>query len=190
MENESKEGFRQVWARDYVGIDGKCYTVPHAGYDKTVELIERIIQWEREKIVNQNKMHPLSGMTMNAKRSFETGACRDASDGKLGYAGCFPPECQLAVSDYLRRHSKMPDGSTRSSSNWQKGMPVLGDDGYEGSLLRHLAHARLIARGHEVRDEKDNHIVTLEEALCATMFNVQGWLFEELVKEGKAKHEV
>lgn len=79
-------------------------------------------------------------------------------------------------SEYMHSHRRLPDGSLRASDNWTKGMPL---DAYMKSGWRHFLdwwhHHRDTGLARE----------GLEDALCALLFNVQGYLFEVL----KAKQE-
>src|SRR2546428_11507797 len=63
-----------------------------------------------------------------------------------------------------------PDGSYRDSDNWQLGIPK---EAYMKSLLRHVMELWL---GHR-RGNVDQDI------LCACLFNVMGYLLEDLKDE-------
>jgi hypothetical protein len=62
------------------------------------------------------------------------------------------------------------DGSLRDSDNWQKGIPK---DAYMKSMWRHFMDLWKLHRGNEAQED-------IETALCAMMFNVMGYLHEEL----------
>jgi uncharacterized HAD superfamily protein len=106
-------------------------------------------------------------------RTFATGATRDLDEDKLDYAGFLSPAATKRFAEYMHKNRKMADGSYRSSSNWKKGMPL---DSYVQSGFRHFHDVWSIYEGAEVPG------VTLEEALCAVWFNVQG-LLHEILKE-------
>lgn len=79
-------------------------------------------------------------------------------------------------SEYMHKHRKQSDGKLRASDNWKLG---LSQDCYKHSLSRHIQDLRLILEGFpEQAREQD-----ITEVLCATLFNVQGFLFEILKEE-------
>lgn len=103
-------------------------------------------------------------------RTFETGATRDSDDNKLDYEGFLSPVVLKRFAEYMHRHRTQADGQLRDSDNWQKGIPR---DAYMKSLFRHFMDVWSCHRGIG-SDEQ------LEEALCAMLFNVQGYLHEYL----------
>lgn len=105
-------------------------------------------------------------------RTFSSGATRDSDEGKIDFEGFLSPEVLLEFGKYMHHHRKQADGKLRDSDNWQKG---IDKDAYMKSLLRHTHDIWLHHRGkgHLAREP-------LNEALCACLFNVQGYLFEEL----------
>lgn len=116
-------------------------------------------------------------------RTFESGASRDTDVSKFDYEGFFSPLVLQEFAAYMDSHRILPDGSTRDSDNWQKGIPL---DAYMKSAWRHFMDWWLLHRGHEaVRPEDGTHI-NLIEALCAVLFNVQGYL-HELLKDEEAR---
>lgn len=114
---------------------------------------------------------------MSKMRKFETGATRDTTEGKYDYEGFFSPIVIERFAKYMHKHRKQADGSLRDSDNWQKGIPK---DAYIKSTWRHFMDLWFLHRGHKRYDTKDGHEITKEEALCAILFNVQGYLFEIL----------
>lgn len=109
-------------------------------------------------------------------REFETGATRDTEDGKLDFEGFLSPAVLERYAQYLHKHRKQADGKLRASDNWQKGIPK---DVYMKSAWRHFHDWWKEHRGLASRDG-------IEDALCATMFNTMGYLFE-LLQEKDAK---
>jgi len=105
-------------------------------------------------------------------RQFTTGATRDNEEGKLDYEGFLSPSVLEAYAKYMHKTRKQADGHWRSSDNWQKGIPK---ESYMKSMWRHFFDVWAIHRGYR-RD------VTLEEALCACLFNVMGYLHELTAK--------
>jgi hypothetical protein len=114
----------------------------------------------------------------NQIRKFETGATRDTEEGKYDYEGFLSPLVLEEYGKYMHQHRKQSDGGLRDSDNWQKGIPRTA---YIKSLWRHLFQLWKLQRGIETRDEKGN-LVTIPEACSAILFNVQGYLFEYLMK--------
>ena len=101
-------------------------------------------------------------------RTFGTGATRDTDLGKHDYEGFLSPLVLVRYGEYMTKHRKQPDGQLRDSDNWQKGIPL---DQYIKSAFRHFVDVWLGHRGHNSPDG-------LEDALCALLFNVSGYLHE------------
>jgi len=110
-----------------------------------------------------------------AMREFETGATRNRDDEAYDYEGFLSPIVLYRFAEYMHGHRQQADGTVRDADNWQKGIPI---DSYAKSLTRHQMDAWLIHRGFSGAARED-----LEEALCAIIFNAQGWLFELLKYE-------
>lgn len=110
-------------------------------------------------------------------RQFGTGASRDSEEGKLDFEGALSPVVLTAFTAYMTAKRTMPDGSTRSADNWQKGIPL---DSYMKSLMRHVMDLWLIHRGHTVTRPEDGKPVDLNEALGGAFFNIQGYWHEAL----------
>jgi hypothetical protein len=109
-------------------------------------------------------------------RLFDTGATRNVDEEKLDFEGFLSPMVLRRFSEYMHRHRLQADGALRTSDNWQKGIPK---DAYIKSAHRHFHDWWAVHRGYIPLDP-----VPLEEALCALLFNVQGYL-HELLKEKK-----
>jgi hypothetical protein len=110
-------------------------------------------------------------------RQFETGATRDADDGKLDFEGFIAPEVLQRYAEYMHkcRLKNIPAGQTiRASDNWQKGIPRKA---YMKSLVRHVIE---VWREHRAIERTPNVAWPDEEVLCAIMFNAMGYLFEVL----------
>jgi hypothetical protein len=105
-----------------------------------------------------------------AARQFSTGATRDTDEGKLDYEGFLSPIVLVEFAKYMNKNRVQSDGKTRDSDNWQKGIPK---DAYMKSMYRHFMDLWLEHRGYPSRSNKI-------EALCAIIFNAQGYLLEEL----------
>ena len=108
-------------------------------------------------------------------QTFETGATRDDSDDKLNYIGFLSPFVIKRYSEYLHAHRKQSDGNMRPADNWKAGIPK---QKYLESMARHFMDVWLIHEGCECLDLRDKHTISLEEALCAVIFNAMGYLHE------------
>lgn len=108
-------------------------------------------------------------------RKFDTGATRDSDSGKYDYEGFVSPLVLERFAAYMDRHRMQPDGSLRDSDNWQKGIPQTA---YIKSGWRHFVDWWKEHRGIRTKEG-------LEDALCALMFNVQGYLHEHLKKKAE-----
>lgn len=106
-------------------------------------------------------------------RKFASGATRDADNTKPDPEGCYHPLVLKAVSDYMAKHSYLPDGTRRAADNWQAGMPRAV---WRKSLERHWLDVKLHDKGHG-----DQAREPLIDALCGVVFNAQGRLLEELL---------
>lgn len=105
-------------------------------------------------------------------RVFETGATRSPAEGKPDFEGYLSPLVIERYGEYMLRHAKQTDGTMRPSDNWQRGIPL---SEYLKSAYRHFMDWWMIERGHVGRE-------TLEDSLCALIFNASGYLHEVLKK--------
>ena len=103
-------------------------------------------------------------------REFNTGATRDTDQGKLDYTKGLSPIVLKRYMEYLSKHRKQADGKLRDFDNWKKGIP---QDVYLASRMRHEVDAWLAMQGFASEQ-------SLEESLCAVMFNAMGQLHEVL----------
>lgn len=106
----------------------------------------------------------------SAMRTFDTGATRNQDDTKLDPEGFYSPLVIERFAQYLHKHRKQADGKTRDSDNWQKGMPL---SVYMKSAWRHFLAWWKAHRGYAT-DE------SIEDSICALIFNAQGYLYERL----------
>ena len=100
-------------------------------------------------------------------RTFEGGATRDSEEDKLDYEGFLSHPVMQRYAQYMHLHRKQPDGDLRDSDNWQKGMPK---SVYMKSMFRHFMDVWYLHRRG----------LPIQEALCALLFNVMGYLFMDL----------
>ena len=123
------------------------------------------------------KLEPPTTKSAHILREFSSGATRDTDIGKHDFEGYLSPLVLNRFGEYMTKHRKQSDGSLRASDNWQKGIP---EDQYMKSAWRHFMEWWTLHRSTYIRDE------LIEEALCALLFNVMGYLHEWL-KEKKEK---
>lgn len=105
--------------------------------------------------------------TMN---SFDTGATRDTSEGKLDMEGFTHPMVEKQFAKYMNMNRIQSDGQLRDSDNWQKGIPKKE---YVKSLRRHHDDNWQEWRGHATE-------AGVIAALCGIIFNAKGLLLEIL----------
>ncbi len=103
-------------------------------------------------------------------REFDTGATRDTNENKLDFEGFLSSPVLQRYAEYMNKNRKQADGKLRDSDNWQKGIPIIV---YMKSMWRHFFE---VWSGH--RSKVSNE--ALQEALCALLFNVMGYLHEVL----------
>ena len=116
---------------------------------------------------------PIRTLDTEPIRVFVTGATRDTVDGKYDYEGFLAPRVLARYAEYMHKHRVQPDGTLRTSDNWQKGIPRAE---YMKSGWRHFMDWWI---GHRRLGVSD---AVLEEALCALLFNVMGYLHELLLR--------
>lgn len=114
-------------------------------------------------------------------RYFENGAYRDTDQGKPDYEGYLSPLVIEAYGRYMLRHQKQSDGVIRDSDNWQKGIPLKE---YMKSGWRHFMDWWHSHRQSQKNPEGFDQSF-LEEALCALLFNVMGYLHELMKAQGR-----
>lgn len=112
--------------------------------------------------------------TIKKIRTFESGATRDSEDGKLDPEGALSELVVLRYSQYMAEHRTMADGSLRDTDNWKAGFTP---SSYVKSLWRHILDLWLIHRGF---GDWARH--SLEDCLCAIIFNASGYLHRLMVE--------
>lgn len=117
---------------------------------------------------------PIKAVETVVARRFTTGATRDQDFTKPDYEGFLSPLVIERFGEYMHLHRKQADGQLRDSDNWQKGIPLAV---YMKSGFRHFHDWWSQHRGLAGKD-------LLEDALCALLFNVSGYLHETLKARG------
>ena len=103
-------------------------------------------------------------------RTFPSGATRNNDEGKIDYEGFLSPLALTAYGRYLHKNRFLENGSLRASDNWQKGVP---QSTYMKSMWRHFMDVWRHHRGYPTDG-------SMNDALCAIIFNAQGMLHERL----------
>lgn len=90
----------------------------------------------------------------------------------MDFDGFLSPPVLFVFAHHMEQHRKLKDGQKRDSDNWQQGIPK---NAYMKSMWRHFFDVWSSHRNWRVlRKER------MVRALCALMFNVQGYLHEYL----------
>lgn len=106
-------------------------------------------------------------------RKFATGATRDTATNKYDYEAFLSPLVIERYGEFMHKHRKQTDGTLRDGDNWQKGIPL---SAYMKSTFRHFIDLWKWHRaGVEPADGSG-----WEDAACAIIFNVSGYLHEHL----------
>lgn len=113
-------------------------------------------------------------------RRFKTGATRDTDLNKPDYEGFLSPIVLERFGEYMNQHRKQADGSLRNSDNWQAGIPK---EAYIKSCWRHFMDWWKWHRGFTGKE-------SLEDSLCAVIFNANGYLFELLKNKNEKENRV
>ncbi len=115
-------------------------------------------------------------------REYTTGATRSNLEGKPQYEGYLSPMVIVRYGQYMLEHQTQEDGKRREADNWQKG---ISNDDYVDSMWRHFLDVWLIHRGYAPIYSK-----TMQEALCALLFNAMGRLHESIVRPNMEESDV
>ena len=115
-------------------------------------------------------------------RTFESGATRSNDEGRPDYEGFLSPLVIERFGQYMLKHQRQADGTLRASDNWAKGIPLAT---YAKALWRHLHHFWTRHRGWKVADPKAAE--TIQDDLCAILFNAQGYLHTLLAEQQSQK---
>ena len=111
-------------------------------------------------------------------RMFESGAVRDTDKGKPDYEAFLSPLVLERYGEYMMQCQTLKDGSTREGDDWQKGMEK---SVYIKSGWRHFMDWWKEHR----KPSPQAHIV--EDALCGLLFNVMGYLHEQIMYTKKKR---
>jgi hypothetical protein len=124
---------------------------------------------------NAVSLHVPEDQVRQLMRSFDTGATRNQDCTRVDPEGFLSPLVIERFCEYMNVNRVQSDGGLRDSDNWQKGIPT---DVYMKSAWRHFLHLWLRHRGMHVSDPHAAR--TIEDDLCALLFNIQGYLHEIL----------
>lgn len=110
-------------------------------------------------------------------RKFSSGATRDTDEGKFDIEGFLNPMVLHRYFMYMHKHRVLPNGEMRASDDWQQ---LFGDkhkDVCMKSLLRHVHDLWLNHRKYRGLTKE-----TLEDSLCAIIFNANAYLLKVLLE--------
>jgi len=111
-------------------------------------------------------------------RKFESGATRNSDEGKYDYEGFLHPLVLERYAQYMNKHRKQADGNLRDSDNWQNLFGEKHLDICMKSGWRHFMDWWKQHRGYKGQD-------TLEDSICALLFNGQAYLLKLLIDKQK-----
>lgn len=121
-------------------------------------------------------------------RTFETGATRSSDVGKHDFEGYLSPLVLEAFAEYMTSHRIQADGKTRDSDNWQKGM---GLRVAMKSAWRHFFDWWKCHRGYGASvDKTTGKQMTIDDALCGLMFNINVYYHELLLARRQEKQAI
>lgn len=104
---------------------------------------------------------------------YEQGATREGEDDKLDIEGFLSPLVIEAYSQYMHFNRKLPDGTMRSGSDWQNGMPF---NRLMRSMWRHFKDCWM---EHRLWTTKEGRVF----ALCGLLFNTIAYLHQVLYND-------
>jgi len=164
--------------------NGKVYDVEvYAGYYHLIDDEGDKNNYHRDEFELVEKIsstpEPVKQEEQPLLRQFTSGATRNLDNNKYDYEGFLSPLVIEAFGKYMHSHRLQKDGTMRGSSNWKLGIP---DDVYMKSMWRHFFDVWKLYSGYEVLSPEDGHKVDKVEALCALLFNVQGYMHELLME--------
>ena len=126
-------------------------------------------------------------------RKFDTGATRNADTERTDPEGFLAPSVLESYFDYMHKNRVQKNGQLRDSDNWQLGIPQRA---YMKSFWRHFFDLWARHRKNENNAQEGQELHTTRsryqdpeiiEDCCALMFNVMGYLFEELKRPMKGE---
>lgn len=104
-------------------------------------------------------------------RKFKSGGIRDDDEkkGKLDPEGFYSPRVEESYMNYMHKHRKLEDGTSRSSDNWQR---YFGKEHYSVCMKSGWRHFFDWWKEHRGLKSRDG----LEDALNGLKFNVNAYL--------------
>jgi len=199
FEDDGEDGcyidYRDLHEKMYdkpIPLEGSVFKYPYnngLAYDKHLELNSFSgtdgLEKDRGDTINPNLTItinpplPNQGTAYYVKneqiRTFNSGATRDTSEGKIDFEGFISPIVLEEFGKYMLKHQKQSNGELRPSDNWQKGMPR---DVYMKSAWRHFHDWWMEHRGYDSREG-------MRDALNGLLFNLMGYMYELLKEENK-----
>ncbi len=115
-------------------------------------------------------------------RTFESGATRDIDKDKFDIEGFLSPLVLNRYFEYMHQHRKLTNGDKREGDNWQLLFGNKHKDICIKSLLRHVFDLWMHHRKYSGKTKE-----TLEDSLCAIIFNANAYLFKVLLDKENEK---
>lgn len=167
---------------DVLSVCGEAGVASCGGESNCARVRELMAQFEQPELVELP-----SGDVVAAQspllRQFESGATRSADAGRYDPDGFLSPLVIERYCEYMNKHRIQADGSVRGSDNWQKGLPLAV---YAKGGWRHFLHFWTRHRGWNVSDSAA--AASIEEDICALLFNLNGYLHELLAQQQKQQN--
>lgn len=142
--------------------------------DESQERMAEVADWEAELLGAADVTMESIADRLKPITTFASGATRDTQEGKLDYEGFLSPLVLTRYAEYMDKHRLQSNGELRDSDNWQRGFPR---DSYVKSGWRHWMDVWSMHRGLGA----PSGVEDMDEAICATMFNLMGLLHERLL---------
>ncbi len=114
-------------------------------------------------------------------RNFKSGATRNSDQDKYDYEGFICPLVMERFGEYMHKHRKQADGKLRDSDNWQNLFGDKHEDVCMKSAFRHFHSWWKAHRGYKTEE-------SIEESICALIFNAQAYLHKKLKYENSRKN--
>lgn len=111
----------------------------------------------------------ITGTSDGVMRTFETGATRNNDVNKLDFEGFMSPLVIERYAEYMHKHRFQSDGNIRNSDNWQNLFGEKHSDVCIKSAWRHFFSWWKSHRGYNTEE-------TIEESICALIFNASAYL--------------
>lgn len=181
ISDEARDRLNQWY--DLPGVDkvsGRSYRLNQYDVERTAPETEEDVPGAARDEEQGVQLDPSFNRTPSGVvRVFETGANRDVDTNKYDYEAFLSPLVIRAFGEYMHKNRQLKDGTLRPGDNWQLGIPK---DAYMKSAWRHFHDVWMLHRGYDAWNQ-DSDYIDIKEALCALMFNIQGYLHSLCIED-------